>query len=325
MKYTLTPNKKGVLVQNDRAVTPGRSRQSLVGLVAAVLLILSNTLDTRAQYTYSRRPEDYRSVWVTQNANPTLQRGEPYQFSIQFRNTGAATWHRGVVNLGTDRPRDRIPGFVRDDERTRRRSGWISSNRVELQEAPVPPGGIGTFVFWYTVPATHALGVFREYFRPVADGITWMDDCGCYWDVTVIDRPRLPQIPTVPPPGGVRNPFERGQCTYYAAQRWIDWGYGIPALQDAKYWLGKAQENGFPTGRHPRRQSIMVLDAWDGNIRGHVAIVESVSGQTVTVSHMNWLDDRQLREGDQFDIIGNSAVWKLGRRPYPLLGFIHPK
>lgn len=131
-------------------------------------------------------PSDYRAQWVSQNPYPTLRRNQCYRFVVQFRNTGTAVWHPSVVRLGTDRPQDRIPGFIREDRCTSQPSGWIQPNRVILQELAVPPNSLGTFVFWYTVPHDKAFGTGREYFRPVADFVTWMDDWGVYWDVTVV-------------------------------------------------------------------------------------------------------------------------------------------
>jgi hypothetical protein len=130
--------------------------------------------------------QSYRAQFVSQNSYPTLKRNESYQFEVKLKNTGVSVWQRGTVNLGTDRPRDRIPGFIREDLVGRNPSGWMKENRVVLVEESVPPGGIGTFRFWYTVPPDKAFGTFREYFRPVADGITWMDDWGIFWDVAVV-------------------------------------------------------------------------------------------------------------------------------------------
>ncbi len=89
------------------------------------------------------------------------------------------------------------------------------------------PGGNATFVFWYSVTADHACGTFREYFRPVADGVTWMEDYGVYWDVNVVgcltadaDRFVWPTDPNFAGPG------------FYAACG--DW----PGISDGCYWLG---------------------------------------------------------------------------------------
>lgn len=129
------------------------------------------------------KAEAYRAQWVSQEPNQiTLARGEKHQFEVKFKNTGIATWKKGTVNLGTDRDRDRIPGFIREGGNP---SGWPNHDRIEMVEASVPPGGVGTFRFWYTVTSDKAPGVYKEYFRPVADFITWMDDYGVYFEITV--------------------------------------------------------------------------------------------------------------------------------------------
>ena len=125
--------------------------------------------------------------WQGQNIYPTLHHGESYLFEVQLQNTGTTTWQRGIVNLGTDRARDRIPAFIREDRVGGLSSGWLSANRVSLVETSVAPGQTGTFRFAYTVPTDLAAGVYREYFRPVADGIDWLADYGIFWDIQVIN------------------------------------------------------------------------------------------------------------------------------------------
>jgi hypothetical protein len=42
-----------------------------------------------------------------------------------------------------------------------------------LQENSVPPGGIGNFKFTFTAPAA---GTYREYFKPLAEFLSWTND-----------------------------------------------------------------------------------------------------------------------------------------------------
>ncbi|MEK7461355.1 MAG: glycosyl hydrolase [Patescibacteria group bacterium] len=122
--------------------------------------------------------DQYHAGWVSQNSNPTLLQGQSAQLEVQLRNTGSATWNKGSIFLGTDREQNRTPAFTRG-------SGWVSTNRVGMVESSVDPGSTATFRLTNTVPGGLATGTYREYFRPVAEGITWMDDMGIYWDVTV--------------------------------------------------------------------------------------------------------------------------------------------
>lgn len=73
--------------------------------------------------------------------------------------------------------------------------------------------------------------------------------------------------------------FPYGYCTWYVAQkRCIPWGGNAGA------WLYNARAYGYATGSEPAPGAIMVTrESW----WGHVAYVESVSGDYVTISEMN--------------------------------------
>jgi surface antigen len=81
--------------------------------------------------------------------------------------------------------------------------------------------------------------------------------------------------------GGSGHRFPYGYCTWYVSQRrYIPWG------GNAISWLANARAYGKSTGRTPRPGAIMVSteSRW-----GHVALVESVSGSTFTISEMNYV------------------------------------
>ncbi|MFZ2193581.1 MAG: LysM peptidoglycan-binding domain-containing protein [Candidatus Moraniibacteriota bacterium] len=79
---------------------------------------------------------------------------------------------------------------------------------------------------------------------------------------------------------GSGHSFPYGYCTWYVAQRRY-----IPWSGNAGAWLYNAKSAGYATGRTPKVGAIMVTsESW----WGHVAIVEAVSGDTVTVSEMNY-------------------------------------
>lgn len=80
--------------------------------------------------------------------------------------------------------------------------------------------------------------------------------------------------------GGSGHRFPYGYCTWYVSQkRYVPWG------GNASSWLVNARASGKATGRAPRPGAIMV----SGESRwGHVALVESVSGSSFTVSEMNY-------------------------------------
>lgn len=81
------------------------------------------------------------------------------------------------------------------------------------------------------------------------------------------------------PYGNQSHRFPWGQCTWYVAQkRLIPWG------GNANSWLNKAQQYGFQTGSEPVPGAIMATrESW----YGHVAYVEAVDSDYVTVSEMH--------------------------------------
>lgn len=77
------------------------------------------------------------------------------------------------------------------------------------------------------------------------------------------------------------NSYPYGWCTYYAASRRNvpgQWG-------NAGSWLGSAQRSGYATGSSPQPGAIVVTrESW----AGHVGYVESVDGDSFTISEMNY-------------------------------------
>jgi surface antigen len=81
--------------------------------------------------------------------------------------------------------------------------------------------------------------------------------------------------------GGGSHRFPYGYCTWYVSHRrgGVSWG------GNASAWLGNARAAGYATGNQPRPGAIIVTrESW----WGHVGYVESVSGNTVTISEMNY-------------------------------------
>lgn len=77
------------------------------------------------------------------------------------------------------------------------------------------------------------------------------------------------------------NRFPWGYCTWYVASRRGD----ITWRGNAGTWLAQARAQGRATGRVPAVGAIMVTsESW----WGHVAIVEAVHGDQVTISEMNY-------------------------------------
>lgn len=80
--------------------------------------------------------------------------------------------------------------------------------------------------------------------------------------------------------GGVHY-FPYGYCTYYVSQkREITWS------GNAGTWLKGAKSADLKTGDEPKAGSIMVTS--EGGSAGHVAYVEKIDGDLVTISEMNF-------------------------------------
>lgn len=80
--------------------------------------------------------------------------------------------------------------------------------------------------------------------------------------------------------GGGGNTFPWGYCTWWVAnKRYVPWS------GNAWQWYYNAQAMGYATGSTPRPGSIFV--SWESWV-GHVGYVESVSGNSYTISEMNY-------------------------------------
>jgi surface antigen len=100
-----------------------------------------------------------------------------------------------------------------------------------------------------------------------------------YYSSDVTNDPsRAPSLIDRNPKGG--HSFPWGYCTWYVAtKKYVPWG------GNAGTWLYNAKAYGAKTGKKPKKGAILVTnESW----YGHVAIVEKVSGSTITVSEMNY-------------------------------------
>jgi len=81
--------------------------------------------------------------------------------------------------------------------------------------------------------------------------------------------------------GARNNGYPYGYCTYYVAtRRYVPTSWG-----NAKSWLYSASRAGYSTGSSPAVGAIVVTsESW----WGHVAYVERVSGNTITIAEMNY-------------------------------------
>lgn len=99
------------------------------------------------------------------------------------------------------------------------------------------------------------------------------------------------------------NRFPWGYCTWWVAhKRYIPWN------GNAWQWYGNAIAYGRPVGKKPVAGAVMVT--WESPI-GHVAYVESVNGNSFTVSEMNYVG------------YGRVSTRTVTTSSVPLIGFIY--
>jgi surface antigen/uncharacterized coiled-coil protein SlyX len=97
------------------------------------------------------------------------------------------------------------------------------------------------------------------------------------------------------------NHFSFGYCTWYVATRRY-----IPWFGNAIDWWPNARAYGYPEGQTPQVGAVMVTRE---SAIGHVAYVESVSGNTFVISEMNFtawdvVDRRTITLGGGVPIVG---------------------
>lgn len=105
-----------------------------------------------------------------------LQPNTTYYLRLRAKNIGGNIWNKNVLNLGTSNPRERTSAIFD--------SSWMMPNRpATITENSVNPGQIATFDFKIKTPSQP--GTYNEYFLPLAEGITWLEDAGQYWSLVV--------------------------------------------------------------------------------------------------------------------------------------------
>jgi hypothetical protein len=134
-----------------------------------ITIYLSGAQLAQASVIFTPVQPVLKAVLISQSSAPILHVGQEAMLQVQFKNTGNLAWLgdgadiNGQIRLGTYRLADRA-STMRDNE-------WVSANRAALISPDVVlPGEIGSFNF--SVQPSQ-VGVFYEYFRPVAEYVSW--------------------------------------------------------------------------------------------------------------------------------------------------------
>ncbi len=115
---------------------------------------------------------------------------EIFQTTVFVSNEGNTPWFsensgcgKNYVYLGTDNSRDRSSPFYYKDFIFG--TGWTAPNRIKLDNDRVEPGEMGTFTFLSQAPEEN--GMYREFYTPMMEGVTWMDSAKFSLDTKVGD------------------------------------------------------------------------------------------------------------------------------------------
>jgi len=136
------------------------------------------------------KPYDYELVY--QSSSPaTMQPGETANVWLEVKNTGTNTWWDyqdpayayHPVRLGTGSQYGSV-NQQQDYASEFTDSTWLAPNRTTDTSPNVTRPGWNTR-FQFNIKAPSTPGVYRAYFTPVVEGITWMKDIGIYWELTV--------------------------------------------------------------------------------------------------------------------------------------------
>ncbi len=154
------------------------------GLVTIISVFTYGSLTVMAQDFKTGQPDicnyeydegtnlEYDYEYLGSRKNLTHKKGASEEVTIYFKNTGTIPMFaddskcnfRPLTRLGTAKERDRESILY---------NGWISPNRIELDQKVVKPGEKGSFTFDIKLP--YEKGIYREYFDIVIEGHEWIE------------------------------------------------------------------------------------------------------------------------------------------------------
>lgn len=145
--------------------------------VAMPMTYAANTGPENCLYT-APEVEDFSAKLVSVRNKFRVKAGENLEVKVFLMNTGNTPWfsHDSAcagpkMYLGTDKKRDRDSDFFRADS-----SGWLSANRVKMDQLRVDSGKVASFTF--EMHMGDSASAFKEFFTPVIDGKGWLDEAG---------------------------------------------------------------------------------------------------------------------------------------------------
>lgn len=160
------------------------------GLTSDEVTTSTKSIDKKVDcsYTHPEKPT-YKAELLAVRKKGKVAIGELFETKVYVVNKGNVPWFSAtsgcssgpIVNLGTDKKRDRESIFYTNDLLWK--SNWGGANRIKMETPKVEPEDIATFTFWSKAPETE--GYYREFFTPVAEHITWIDSGNFSTDISV--------------------------------------------------------------------------------------------------------------------------------------------
>lgn len=132
------------------------------------------------------QPDEYSAPWVGQTYAGALRVGQTDTVTVTFRNHGPAVlfnYGDHPVRLRGIRERDRESAFI--DRASPLAVGSHNAQGVRLEPARVDPGELFTFTVPLRVAGSVLPGEYKEFFRPLAEGLTWFGPDDVHWPFTV--------------------------------------------------------------------------------------------------------------------------------------------
>jgi hypothetical protein len=183
-KPDLTPSQIESLLRNGSDKVATMSGQNFTkeygyGRLNALNLVCGNSVSGYC-WEYAGQASFTNNTKSTPLNLNNMSPGQTAWLQVRAKNIGATTWYNSgpnKVDLATDRTPGRSSRFSN--------GSWLNaSTPTGLVESSVAPGQTGTFEFPITIPAGG--GTFREYFNPVAQGITFFNtNVGQFFPITV--------------------------------------------------------------------------------------------------------------------------------------------
>lgn len=163
------------------ATEAGDAQLNSAGAIQATTGAAQNLPNVAAGSCEYNKPEkvEYVGKLVSIQKTPTVAPGEAFKTEIYIENIGNVPWFSDASNcnpqnpvyLGTSHEKDRLSQFA---DASFGDSNWINGNRIKMDTSRVNPGGVAKFIFWSKAPLE--AGYYREFFSPVAEGLTWIEN-----------------------------------------------------------------------------------------------------------------------------------------------------